>query len=103
MASRQGHRDQQAYCCNVQRSIKRIKLTCSRSLMRRWPAAGMTKLALTNSANQVACGSSRIAAALLRWSPGLRPFGLSHLGEHDVASNESIPADFHAEPGYAPQ
>jgi hypothetical protein len=40
MASRQGHRDQQAYCCNVRRSIKRIKLTRGQSLMRRWPAAG---------------------------------------------------------------
>ena len=36
------------------RSPRSTKLLLQRSLMRRWPAAGMTKLALTNSANQVA-------------------------------------------------
>ena len=45
-SGRQGHRDQQAYCCNAQRSIKRIKLTYRQSLMRGWPAAGMTIIGL---------------------------------------------------------
>ena len=54
MASRQGHRDQKAYCCNVRRSIKRIKFdlrpVSDAAMARCWN----DKMALTNSANQVA-------------------------------------------------